>query len=314
MKAASLALKIVAILAAAFSVYAWIDTKGIISTAESNMKGVSGATLAEKAPKIPGILKTVADQKKSIDAFNIRVASLEKNNNSLNSELEGERAKSVTASAEIVKKNSEIRTLTESLASSQKTVAEKDSLVENLKREIIATKALVAQTGEADALKEKVSALETKLGDSSKALEDAQKKIKLLESAEVVQVVETDAAGNKVIKKVIKTPYVPTGDMATVIKLDKKDLLVALNRGEKDGVKVDQKIVLKKEGKVVSEIQITQAGEDFAVGQINTAVAVPETIEVGDLYEMGAPEVVNTGSDKPAAPGAPAAKPAKADA
>lgn len=299
MKAASLALKIVAILAAAFSVYAWIDTRGIVSTAESHMSGISGATLSEKAPKVPGILKDLADKKRSIDAFKIRVGNLEKGTASLNAELESERSKNVSASADIVKKNSEIRTLTGDLANSKKVVAEKETLIENLKREIMATKALVAQTGEADSLKEKVASLESQLSEKSKALEESEKKAKLLESAEIVQVVETDASGNKVIKKVVKTPYVPSGDMATVIKLDKDDSLIAINRGEKNGVKADQKILLKREGKVISEIQIKEVGDDFAIAQVNNNVAVPETIEVGDLYEMGAPEA--SGEDSSAA-------------
>lgn len=63
MKAVSLSLKIVALLAAAFCVYAWIDVRGKISSAENHMKGVPGATLSEKAPKVPGLLKTIADNK-----------------------------------------------------------------------------------------------------------------------------------------------------------------------------------------------------------------------------------------------------------
>ena len=63
MKAVSLSLKIIALLAAAFCVYAWVDTRGKISTAETHMKGVPGETLVEKAPKVPGLLKTIAENK-----------------------------------------------------------------------------------------------------------------------------------------------------------------------------------------------------------------------------------------------------------
>ena len=56
MKAASISLKILAILAACFCVYAWIDTRGKVSGAEELMKDVPGATLHEKSSNIPGIL------------------------------------------------------------------------------------------------------------------------------------------------------------------------------------------------------------------------------------------------------------------
>ena len=42
MKAVSLSLKIVAILAAAFCVYAWMDTRGKISSAEGHLKDIAG--------------------------------------------------------------------------------------------------------------------------------------------------------------------------------------------------------------------------------------------------------------------------------
>ena len=313
MKIASIALRVLAILAAAVSVFFWIDTKGRISTAESHMKGVPGVSLEEKAPKIPGILAESAKMKKSIAGFEVRVANYEKSVNELNSELESERAKNVTANADIVKKNSEIRTLNESLASSKKTLAERDALIANLKREIVDTKALLAQTGEVDSLKEKISSLESKLAEQAKTLAEAEKKVKLLEMSEVVQVVETDAAGNKVIRKVVKAPYIPKGDIATVVSINHENAFLAINRGSENGIKSDQRILLKdKQGKVVSEIMITEVGADFAVGAINRDRAIPETIEVGDLLELGAAEPAEA-PEKPAAP-ANSEPAAKADA
>ena len=66
MKAVSLSLKIVAIIAAAASVYFWADTRGKIASAEAHMKGVAGANLEEKAPKVPGLLKDLAKQKTTV--------------------------------------------------------------------------------------------------------------------------------------------------------------------------------------------------------------------------------------------------------
>ena len=65
---------------------------------------------------------------------------------------------------------------------------------------------------------------------------------------------------------------------------------MSINRGGKAGVKESQKILLKREGKLVSEILITDAKDDLAVGLINRDVAIPETIEVGDLLELAAPQ------------------------
>ena len=169
MKAVSLSLKIIALLAAAFCVYAWVDTRGKISTAETHMKGVPGETLVEKAPKVPGLLKTIAENKEKIAALQSSLRSSEQRNQDVNSELESERVKGVQANAEIVKKNAEIRSLNANVASSKKRIAEKDSLIESLKKEIVSTKALLSQTNEADALKDKIAALESQLGVKSKA-------------------------------------------------------------------------------------------------------------------------------------------------
>lgn len=286
MKAVSLSLKIVAIIAAAASVYFWADTRGKIASAEAHMKGVAGANLEEKAPKVPGLLKDLAKQKTTVKSLQGRLSTLESRIQSTNSELESERRKSVDANAEIVKNRAQIRQLEASLATSNKRVAEKDSLIENLKREIVSTKAMLTQNNEADELKEKVSNLESQLNAKTEALAEAEKKIKTLEASEVVEVVETDASGNKIKRKILKTPYVAKGDIATVINLDAESGIVVINKGEKDGVKADQKIQLKREGTLVSEVIISESKEDFALAFINRKVGIPETIEVGDLLEL----------------------------
>lgn len=300
MKAVSLSLKIVALLAAAFCVYAWIDVRGKISSAENHMKGVPGATLSEKAPKVPGLLKTIADNKESIEGLKGRLRTVEQRNQEANSELESERAKSVQANAEIVKKNAEIRSLNANAAAARKQIAQKDSLIETLKREIVSTKTLLAKNDELDVLKEKVSSLESQFATKSKALEDAEKKIKTLEASEVVDVVEIDASGKKVVKKVVKIPYTPKGDIATVLKSMPEDAIVVINKGEADGVKQYQKIQLKRDGVLVSEIVINEVRDNVALGLINPKVGIPETIEEGDLLELTA-ETPKAEAEKPAA-------------
>ncbi len=302
MKAVSLSLKIVAILAAAFCVYSWVDVRGKISTAESHMKQVSGATLAEKAPNVPVLFKQIAEQKNSIKNAQDRLRTLESRNQSVNSELESERRKSVDANAEIVRNRATIRSLEAADAASKKKIAEKDALIETLKREIVSTKSMLTQNNETDELKEKISTLESQLTAKTQALEEAEKKLKTLESSEVVEVVETDAMGNKVVKKVMKTPYVPTGDIATVISIKPNEAMIVMNKGENAGVKADQKIQLKREGVFVADVVVSVSKPDFAIVYYNPKVGIPETIEIGDLLELttATVEAENKPADAPA--------------
>ena len=305
MKAVSLSLKIVAILAAAFCVYAWMDTRGKISSAEGHLKDIAGESLEARAAKVPSILKEKAQMAEKIKAFEGRVSTLEQRNNSMNSELESERAKNVQANSDLVKKNAEIRNLNSSLSTSKKQIAEKDTLIETLKREIVASKTLVTQNNESDGLKERVSTLESQLKAKDSELAAAKEKLKILDMSEIVEVIETDDNGNKVKRTIVKTPYIPTGDIATVLTVDQKNAMVSINRGKKNGVKPDQKIILKREGKVVSEILMMEVADEVSVGLINRNMGIPETIEIGDLLEMASPI-----SNKAAAPAAPASAPA----
>ena len=88
---------------------------------------------------------------------------------------------------------------------------------------------VIRNTGKIDALKEKVATLESELKTKSEELAEAQKKAKLLEMSEVVEVVETDASGKQIKRKIMKTPYIPTGDIATVIAVDQSNGLVCIN-------------------------------------------------------------------------------------
>ena len=101
MKAVSISLKILAILAACFCVYAWLDTRGKVSSAEELMKDVPGATLQEKSSNIPGILSEKAKVESSNKAFRASVSSLEGKLKSANDELESERVKNIKVNSEL---------------------------------------------------------------------------------------------------------------------------------------------------------------------------------------------------------------------
>ena len=289
MKIASIVLKIVAVLGAAFCVYAWLDTRGKISTAETHMKDVQGTDVVSKAANVPGILKNLAAEKQKVAGLQKTVVNMQSEADKINSELESERAKNVKASAEISKKDSELRTVKANLESEKKVVAEKDVLIENLKKEIVASKQMLTQNNEVEPLKEKIATLESQLAASQKELEEESKKAKLLELSEVVEVIETDAEGRKIKRKIVKTPYIPTGDIATVISMDQTSKIIAINKGTAANVKKDQKILLKRDGKDISEIMITESYPEYSVAMVNREFGFPETIEANDMLEMCSP-------------------------
>ena len=310
MKAVSISLKILAILAACFCVYAWLDTRGKVSSAEGLMKDVPGATLQEKSSNIPGILSEKAKVESSNKAFRASVSSLEGKLKSANDELESERVKNIKVNSELTNVKGQVSTLTANVASLKGQITQKNTLIEQYTKELAEKNAMLANNNETDALKEKVATLEAQLKTKTDELAEANKKAKLMEMAEIVEVVETDASGKKIKRKIVKTPYVPTGDIATVIAVDQENGMVSINRGGKAGVKESQKILLKREGKLVSEILITAAKDDLAVGLINRDVAIPETIEVGDLLELAAPQQASESAPAKTPESAPAAAPA----
>ena len=314
MKALSIILRVVALLAAAFCIFAWVDTRQKVSYALGKMSNVEGESLQDKADKVPGILDDNAGMKKQISALGERIKGLDTMVSGLNSELESERSKSLKASAELAKKTSEIRTLNQTITSNKKSMAEKDSMIEGLKAEVLKAKSMVTQDKTVDGLKEKIASLESQLEAKHKAFLEADKKTKILDMSEIVEVIETNKEGQKVRKQIVKVPYIPKGDIATVLSVDHENQLVELNRGQKNGVKLDQVIVLRREGEDVSEIKIAELSDDKSVGMINRLVAIPETIEVGDSLEMCNPaiEKLQNGGDVPAkdaeqAPSAPSA-------
>lgn len=312
MKIVSIILRVVAVLAAAACIYAWVDTKGKISSAESQMANISGATLADKAVEASTIAKKYKDlNEKQIPALQKSLKAAEAEKTALDSELESERAKNVRAQSDISSKNDEIRSLNANISSLKKQISQKDTLVDALKREIVSTKALITQGSDSSSTKEKVASLESELDQKTKALDEANAKIKLFENGTVVYVVENGANGSKVIKKKVKIPYLAKNDVATVIKFDKANGLFAINRGSNAQVKASQVIDLKREGVLVARVDVVDAAEDFAVVAFEKNMGIPETIEVGDKLEMfpvevAAPADNKAEAEKAAAPAAEA--------
>ena len=289
MKMLSPILKVVALLAAAFCVYAWLDVRGKISSAEAEMADFNGATLAEKAPHAKAIFKQNKERAATIESFKKRVAGLEKEINSLNSELESERSKVVAANADISKRNSEIRTLNSKLTASSKQIQERDTTIEALKKEILASKELLSKQDNTDALKEKIADLERKLDSQKKELDKALQKAKVADMAEVVEVIETDAQGNKVRRKIVKVPYVPTGDIATVVSV--QDNMIVLNKGKNNGLAQSQQILLKMEGNVVAKAVVVGVDDVRSVLLLNMEEGIPEIVKANGQFELGS-EVV----------------------
>ncbi len=290
MKHLPLILKIVAILGAAFAVYAWMDTKGQIKDSMAHMTSLSGDNIVSKSSTIPQHLKDKETFKKNWDAESAKSKNLEGKIAEMNSDLEAERSKSIQINNELQKKNAELRTANLSIESGKKKIAEDASTIEALKQEIINTKSLLAQTNEADELKKKVSTLEADLADKEKLLADATEKLKILEASEIVEVIEVDpTTGKQVKRKVVKTPYIPNGDIATILRVDlptEKANILAFNRGSKDNLEVGQKLVLKREGEKVAEVVVDTVYEDYSIAIADMKVGIPETIEVGDLLEL----------------------------
>lgn len=303
MKVLSPILKILVVLAAAFCVYAWFDVKGRISSAEQHMADIKGQTLVEKAPEAAKINKENNQRKVKITAFEKRVKSLESDVKSASDELESERSKNVAASAEIVKNNGEIRRLNTKLASVSKLVQERDSTIESLKKEILASKELLAKQDNVDTLKDKIAELERKVAEQQKDLTAALEKAKIADMAEVVEVIETDAAGNKVKRKFVKVPYIPTGDIATVVAADAQNGVVAINKGKADGLNPLQVVVLKKEGVVVAQAQVQNVSENMSALLLDKNSALPEYVVLNAQFELAAPEIkANTAAAAEAKP------------
>ena len=329
MKTLSIALRVVALLAAAFCIFTWWDTRQQISYAVDKMSGVEGESLQDKADKIPALISQSEERQRRNDALSQILKNLESKMAAVNSELEGERAKNLKSSAELSKQASEIRSLNQTVAANKKSLAERDKTIESLKAEVLKTKSMVTQDTEVDSLKEKIAALETQLEAKQRQFLEADKKAKILDMSEIVEVIETNAEGQKIRKKIVKVPYIPQGDIATVLSVDQDNQLVEINRGHKNGVKLDQVILLRRDGEDVSEIKISEVFADKSVGMINRFVAIPETIEKGDSLEMCNPAIEELQkkaneaapangdsapqSDEASAPSAPSAPQAPAD-
>ncbi len=282
-------LKLVALLAAAFCVYAWFDVRGKISDAEAQMEQIKGETLAEKSVSAANIDKENKQRKVKIAAFEKRVAALQKDINSVNSELESERAKNVSANSDIVKGNAEIRSLKSKLSKANRSIDDRDATIESLKKEILASKELLAKQDDTDSLKAKIAELERTVEDQKQELDKANKKAKLAEMSEVVEVVETDANGNKVKRKIVRTPYVPSGDIATVLTFDNANFILVINKGKENGIEQGQVIQLKKNGVVIATAFVQNVKENISSLFVDKDSVMPEYIKADAQFELSAP-------------------------
>ena len=282
-------LKLVALLAAAFCVYAWFDVRGKISDAEAQMEQIKGETLAEKSVSAANIDKENKQRKVKIAAFEKRVAALQKDINSVNSELESERAKNVSANSDIVKGNAEIRSLKSKLSKANRSIDDRDATIESLKKEILASKELLAKQDDTDSLKAKIAELERTVEDQKQELDKANKKAKLAEMSEVVEVVEKDANGNKVKRKIVRTPYVPSGDIATVLTFDNANFILVINKGKENGIEQGQVIQLKKNGVVIATAFVQNVKENISSLFVDKDSVMPEYIKADAQFELSAP-------------------------
>ena len=282
-------LKLVALLAAAFCVYAWFDVRGKISDAEAQMEQIKGETLAEKSVSAANIDKENKQRKVKIAAFEKRVAALQKDINSVNSELESERAKNVSANSDIVKGNAEIRSLKSKLSKANRSIDDRDATIESLKKEILASKELLAKQDDTDSLKAKIAELERTVEDQKQELDKANKKAKLAEMSEVVEVVETDANGNKIKRKVVRTPYVPTGDIATALTFDNANFILVINKGKENGIEQGQVIQLKKNGVVIATAFGQNVKENISSLFVDKDSVMPEYIKADAQFELSSP-------------------------
>lgn len=290
MKMLSPILKVVALLAAAFCVYAWFDVKGRISKAEDEMSVIKGATLAEKAPNAAVVHKENEGRKKQIASFQKRVKGLESDAKKLNDELESERSKNVSAAAEIQKGKSEINSLNSKLKSASRELSNRDATIDNLKKELIAKNELLSKQDDSEALKEKVADLERKLATQQSELNKALEKAKLADMSEKVEIIEIDeATGKKVKRTILKTPYVPTGDIATVIGFNSEKGVLVINKGKNDNIKKLQVVLLKKNGVVIADAIVDAVADDTATLVLNAKSVLPEYIAVNEQFELGAP-------------------------
>lgn len=306
MKILSLILKVVALLAAAFCVYAWFDVKGRIKDAETHMSEIKGATLVEKAPNAAIVNKENNQRKLKIKAFEQRVKGLEKEITDANAELESERSKNVSANADIARQKSEIRSLNSKLASVSKQVGERDATIESLKKEILAKQELLSQQGDMDTLKDKISDLERKLSEKDKELAKALEKAKLADMSETVEVIETNGDGQKIKRKILKVPYAPKGDIATIISVDAQNGIVVINKGKADGLRERQAVLFKRAGVVVAEAYVDNVQENIAGLVLNRNSVLGEYIAQNEQFELDSAVVKQ--EKKPEAEGGAEAK------
>jgi len=292
MKLFSLVLRVIAVLGAAFCVYVWLDTKDIISEATGHMEKLSGETLVAKASNVPALISERNKFKNELDTANENIKKLEAKLAVANNDLDTERKKISQVNADLVKRNADVRTLTADMEKLKKTISTKESEIETLKAEIVRMKS--SSDPILNELKTKVAELEAQIASAEAEKQVAIKAAVDAAMANVSEVVEIDADGNKVVRKVVKAaPYVATGDVASVLKADFNNKVFVINRGTDNSIVAGQKILFKREGKFVTEALVAEALPNMSVMTItNRDEGTPETIEINDQLELFEARVV----------------------
>ena len=282
------------------------------------MKDVPGVTLNEKSAKIPGVLAEKNKLDKDLKSTKAALDSQTQKAKVLASELESEREQNVRLNNEKVKLSNDLRKTKIALEDTQKESAQKDNLIDQLKKEIVAAKSVQVDNTELDNLKQENTLLKNQIGQLKKDYEVAAEKARILDLAEVVTYEDIDLeAGKKKITKKYIVPYLGEGEQAVVTNVSQKDNLLTVNKGKKDQLAEGQNIDLALKGVLIANARVLSVGDEFAVLRFSPRKGFPETIEEQDVLELVKVIKVEepkaeAKAEEPKAEAAPAAAPKKA--
>lgn len=287
MKKLSIILRLLAILGAAACVWMWFNVKGQIKQANADMKDVQGITLNEKSAKIPVILSEKNKLDKDLKATKASLDAQTQKAKVLAGELESEREQNVRLNNEKVKLSNDLRKTKISLEDAQKDAAQKETFIEQLKKELVAAKSAQVDNSELDNLKQENTVVKNQLAQLKKDYEVAAEKARILDLAEVVTYEDIDLeAGKKKITKKYIIPYLGEGEQAVVTNVSQKDNLLTVNKGKKDQLGEGQNIDLALKGVLIANAKVLAVGDEFAVLRFSPKKGFPETIEEQDVLEL----------------------------
>ncbi len=306
MKSLSLILKLVALLAAAFCVYTWIDIRGKISDAETKMSQIPGATLADKATEAEAIRQNrdelakakagLEDQqkedKKTIEDCKSTITALQSERSDLEKSLKDEERKVSELKKDIKAEKAKNEAKDQKIAEIEGDLGQKDALIAKLQND-----------DKVQRLQEQINSLERKYEATVSELEKT--KVKAARADKIQEIVYLENENGKTKKTTVYTfPYKANeNSVATVIGFDKKNGVLAINKGKKDdeNLRPLQVVQLKnpKNGIVFAEAQIRELLDDQTILALATSSVLPEYIAVKSQIELGA---VETEKAAPVAP------------